>query len=311
MGLVLILAVLALPTLKTPHATRAPAERISAPQATQAAPATSTEHPAKPAEVAPAMQWGTKFYASTDYLQFVKDALPAAQAGDGRAAWHIGDALHLCGYIMRTYKDSADPEAQLTQELVSYKGKQWERDVKERKIRRCLGLARENPAGDHPASYWFAQALAAGDMLARADAAGRTLSELTLSPLPDDVKAAKIKSVEDNLRAVVESGDPDALFRVGMFMIQPTLSTDTLRGAAVALASCDLGHDCSKTGPDGTNNCEVSTACPANADFAYFLQQSLGSDKYAQVYAHAQEVEQAARARDWNTVMAYLQIDKH
>jgi hypothetical protein len=93
-------------------------------------------------------------------------------------------------------------------------------------------------------------------------------------------------------------------------LVNGRITTDTLRGAAVALASCDLGHDCSKFGPDGVSNCEASAACPASADFPYFLQQSLGADGYAQVYARAQEVEQAARARDWNAVLANLQIDK-
>jgi hypothetical protein len=186
---------------------------------------------------------------------------------------------------------------------------QWMLDHREQETRRCLGLAREGAPGGYDSDYWQAKAFAAGDPLAQEEAAAAAVAAIAVDPqMPADVKAAKLKFIQDNLRAVVESGDPDALYQAGYLMANPLLTDDTLRGMAVALASCELGHDCANS---GHNNCMVSGACPPGADFAYFMQQSLGQERYAQLYARAQQVVQLERAGDYQGVLAYLTIDKH
>jgi hypothetical protein len=107
----------------------------------------------------------------------------------------------------------------------------------------------------------------------------------------------------------VQSGDSDALFEAGLLLADSRYSSDPLAGVAVALAACDLGRDCSSKNPDNSfANCRLSGACPADADFAYFMQQSLGPDSYAQAYARAQEIKDAVRNGDWDVVMSNLQI---
>ena len=107
------------------------------------------------------------------------------------------------------------------------------------------------------------------------------------------------------------SGDPDALYLAGMLLADPRYSSDALNGIAVALAACELGRDCSADNPENSfHNCGVSGACPADADFVYYLQQSLGPSAYAQVYARAQQVKQSVQAGDWDAVMAVLKINE-
>ena len=80
----------------------------------------------------------------------------------------------------------------------------------------------------------------------------------------------------------------------------------------MALAACDLGRDCTAANPDMVfHDCAASGRCPPGTDLAYTLQQSMGQDQYAQLYARAQQVEFSARAGDWQAVLAYLTIDKH
>jgi len=264
--------------------------------------------------------WTTRFRASEDYLQFVKDALPAAINNDGRAAWYIAEALGKCAFVMRSYRNSADPEAQLMQQLAGMpKAPQWARDNVAHSTHRCLGLAQDDPVrdlpardGGYPLKYWEQQALENGDALAQAQAAATALSLVALTQnMSQDEKAAQYKIAETDLRSAVVSGDPDALYLAGMLLADPRYSSDTLNGVAVALAACDLGRDCSANNPENSfSACRVSGACPADADFAYFLQQSLGPDDYAKVYAHAQQVKQSVQAGDWDAVMAVLTIDK-
>jgi len=269
------------------------------------------------AELSPS-DWTIKFRASKDYLSFVKEALPAAEAGDARANWYIGEVLSACALVMKTYHGVADPDAQLNQELASMpNAPQWTRDLLEQKTRRCLGLANDDPLaalpqrnGGYRSAYWQQQALDLGDPLAQVRAASDAIAKVLVTPrMSAAEKSDQLKSADTQLRAAVESGDPDALYYAGTLMSDGRYFDDPLNGIALALASCDLGRDCSAANPENSfANCKVSGACPANADYAYFLQQSLGADKYAQVYARAQQIEQAARSGDWNTVSSSLKL---
>jgi len=266
--------------------------------------------------------WTARFRASDDYLKFVRDALPAAVSGDGRAAWYIKEALSSCALVMRMYRGSADPQAKLQQQLESIpNAPQWARDDLAKKTHRCLGLAQQDDPfvslperrGGHPSAYWNEQALANGDPLAQERTAVDALAAISVTQsMSETEKTKQLDVAETNLRAAVQSGDPDALYYAGTLLADARYSSNPSNGIAVALAACDLGHDCSAGNPDNAfSNCKLSGACPADADYTYFMQQSLGPDKYAQIYSHAQEIEQSIRANDWDVVLTYLKIDKH
>jgi hypothetical protein len=263
-------------------------------------------------------QWGAKFGAANDYRAFIADALPAALAGDGRAALYIGDAISRCALVVKTYRGSDDPEAQLNQELAAMTpAPQWTKDLQATQTRRCLALAKRDPFAELPAveggytsKYWAAQALADGDALAQARAAAAMLTDIAgTQGMSDNDRTAKLKATDENLRAAVESGDPDGLYAAGMLLADGRYSADPLNGIAVELAACDLGHDCSAKNPDNVfSTCAVSGACPADADLAYYLQKSLDPDQYSKAYALSQTIQNAARQGDWDTVMGYLKV---
>lgn len=282
--------------LLTVYVVHDPSEVAAVPQVlglTVPAWVTKTSAPAQPgAHAAPASgvtpaDWRARFDKANDYLRFVKEALPAAQAGDGRAAFYIAAALHQCPL------DAVAAGLQLPQ--------------------RCLGLAKEGVPGDHDSTYWFAQALGDGDPLAQADAARGAVGDVMADPqMPGNQQAAKLKIAQDYLRAAVASGDLDALWSAGQTLSSPVFAPDTLRGVAVALASCELGRDCSANNPeDPAHECVVAGTCSPNGDYAYMLQQSLGQERYAQVNTQMRKVVQAERAGDTQAVLEYLTIDKH
>jgi hypothetical protein len=269
-----------------------------------------------------AAAWTSKFRASDDYLQFVIDALPAARSGDGRAALYIGEALKSCALVMKTYRGSTDPDAQLNQELANMpKAPQWTRDLLAQKTRRCLGLAHEDPfkglpprdGGYMSSSYWRDQAVAAGDPVAQEQTAQDEVVAIASTPsLTEGEKTETLKTAQGNVQTAIESRDPDALYDAGILLSDQRYSSNPSNGIALALASCELGRDCSADNPENSFfNCKLSGACPANADFAYLMQQSLGPDAYAQIYAHAQEIKQMIEAGEWDALLPTLKLDKH
>lgn len=268
-----------------------------------------------------AASWAAKFRSSNDYLAFIREALPAARAGVGRANWYIAEALSSCSLVMKTYRDSPDPESQLNQELSNMpKAPQWTRDLLEQKTHRCLGLAQQDPFASLPhraqgysSSYWREQAAADGDSLAQVQAAADALSTILTRPnMSEDERTNLLQTAKSQFRSAVESGDPDALYDAAVLLADPRYSKDPLKALAVALAACDLGRDCSANNPENPfYNCKLSGACPPDAGYEYYLQQSLGPDKYAQVYASAQQVKQAVEAGDWDAVMTNLTLDAH
>jgi hypothetical protein len=264
-----------------------------------------------PASHAPEVvsEWQQVLTGDIDALQFVKAVLPAAKAGDGRAAYYIAQILRSC------YGEMQKSEVQLQQELTQWRPDlpQWTRDTYERDARRCFGLAKENPFGDMPETYdyWFAQAYAAGDPLAQEDKAADTVADIVADPrMTEAVRAEKVKIVQDNLRAVVESGDLDGLYHAGLLMASMHVSTDTMRGYSVALAACDLGYDCTAANPESLDHtCAQSGACPPGKSLSTELQQAMGPEQYAKLYARSQQVVEAVRAQDWNAVLANLTMD--
>jgi hypothetical protein len=274
---------------------------------------------AKRSAAVPSAEWNARFRASDDYAEFIRSAISAAMNGDGRAAWYIQRALSSCAYVVHAYRGSADPEAQLQQELQSMpNAPQWARNDSEKKTRRCLGLAQTAPfaslpkrEGGYPSAYWGAKALAAGDPLAQEQAAADAIATIsTAKDMAETEKTKQLQLVETDLRNAIQTGDPDALYYAGSLLANGRYSSNPLDGVAVSLAACDLGHDCSAANPDNPwANCKVNGSCPADADYAYYMQQSLGPETYAHVYSRAQEIEQAIRSGDFDTVLANLKID--
>jgi hypothetical protein len=154
--------------------------------------------------------------------------------------------------------------------------------------------------------------LADKDPLAEEQAAADAIATIAVTKgISEEVKAEQLRVVDTNVRASVQSGDPDALYYAGMLLSDPRYSSNSLNGIAVALAACDLGHDCSADNPENPfYNCRLSGECPPGADYAYFLQKSLGPERYSQIYAHAQEIEQSVRSSDWDAVLKNLVVDR-
>lgn len=290
----------------------------SAQLSTNQQPSFSVNPAANRQEVA-ARIWTERFRGSGDYSSFVSDALPYAIKGDGRASYYIAVALQSCASIMRKYHGVEDPEALLNAELTSSpKGPQWTKDLHAANVHRCLGLAQRDafselpPGPTYNASYWFDAAVEDGDALAEVHEASKTLAELSVSTsLPSDARAVKIEAAGDELKKAIASGGPDVLFSVGMAIANSPVVSDPEQGIAIALTACDVGYDCSDKNPDNVfATCRLSGACPADTDYSYFVQQSVGQTEFAELYAKSQVLKQSFMSGDTDALAASVKIGK-
>ena len=145
---------------------------------------------------------------------------------------------------------------------------------------------------------------------AQGKALADALADISADPqMSDEVKAAKWKTAMQNLHAVLESGDTDALYHAGFALANPRLGDDPMRGMALALAACNMGRDCTPNNPDSyMHGCRAAGTCPEGDDFVYMLQRNLGQEEYAKLYARAQQIESDIRAKNYDAVLANLTI---
>jgi hypothetical protein len=249
----------------------------------------------------------------------VSRAARAAYEGDGRAAFFISEALLSCALVTNIVHTNSDGEAEYKRRYVDLpNAPQWARDVNQQRFDQCVHLAKSDPFGELPKreggygspQYWRDQALADGDALARIERAGQELAGAT-----DPRRSAEKQNQEaitrarEDVLAALNSADPWALFRVGWLLSGSSQTNDRASGVAIALAACDLGYDCTAANPANPfSRCKDSAGCPADSDFAYLMQQSMGSDQYARAYARAQEFEDLLARKDQTAIGKFVTL---
>lgn len=244
-------------------------------------------------------EWEKKFTGAADYDQFITEAMSSAMRGDGRASYYIARALIDCAPYVNRYRGDANPSAAFAADQMSrIKDPQWYRDVVSKRFQQCQHLIHDHPFGELPRrkggygfSFWYKQAVADGDPVAVMDQAASTLASL-YSQSPSTQTDAQQHAAQVDIRRAVESGDPHAIFLAGMILANSRYSEQPLEGVAIALAACDMGYDCSAANPNNPFSlCSKTGACPADADFAYYMQKSLGTAEYAAAFTYKQEFE--------------------
>jgi hypothetical protein len=72
---------------------------------------------------------------------------------------------------------------------------------------------------------------------------------------------SKIEIAQSDINRAVATGDPEALFRLGLVLADFRVGQDPLNGFALAIAACNLGYDCT------ANNEFAFGACVAANQF--------------------------------------------
>ncbi|MEO7206599.1 MAG: hypothetical protein ABI356_09585 [Steroidobacteraceae bacterium] len=259
-----------------------------------------------------------EYYQTTNLLPFVKRAaFDAVINHDGRAAYYVGEALRGCALVLLqiiqdpAFANNFDDEYA----KMAPKAPDWARVKARREFDRCAPLAtadtfaalpsRQNGYGK--AAFWSELALSENDPLAKAHQAYSIVIGSTGKPANG---AFLLQQAQQYLDDVAKSGDTSALFLAGQLLSSGQGSSNPLRGVAISLAACDLGYDCSANNPANSfYACKESGGCPADADYSFYMQTTLGARDFATAYSISQTFKDLLARQDWDGLASLMKLD--
>jgi hypothetical protein len=268
----------------------------------------TASHPAKTV-----VAYRKEFAQATSYYDFVRNAIPAAKAGNPEAQFYVSEALGFCkeGYekwfLSKTSSDRPAPSA----EEVIGKLPAHLTGVIRNVYYKCHDLMENDVAQWGTREDWLAKATDAGLPAAQARAADLLLvAEEFHEPSP-------IKSRQEDpralLRSALETKDPAALLVAGTFLSaidqlnKPRLNDAQAKGERIEnklawwLLACNRGYDCSENGPWFGEICasdlRLCQAGQTNAvDYIHRVAEDL---HYADLDQRAEELNAKVDARAW------------
>lgn len=259
-------------------------------------------------------EWYAETQRSNDYVQTVRDAAVAAEQGDDGAAREMSVIMLRCALVLRSVRAGQSKEAYLQ----TYPGASRPAFAEHlnRIYDQCAPLANAGelsdwstaPGGKGTVSYWRDLALKLGNPATRAEVLVEDMVQ-TRDATATQRTEAQAKARE-YMKDVLRSGDGEALFSIGMRMANSDLASDTTIGPAVALASCDMGYDC--TGDNERNDwyaCRWQPGCTETMNLAERMKMMMSADQYAQVYARYQEISPLLKSQDWGKLDQLVVLD--
>jgi hypothetical protein len=271
-------------------------------------------HPTTPGHIDSA----ARYYTTDDYFdEFDSQAAPEALAGDDRAPFYDSWALSKCLGPMGEYQASSNPEADFNTKLAAEPPlSKWAVEQRRLEFHSCVGYAKADafnhlpglPEGSALPRYGITQAYSDRDPRAVAYYAADELSSGTAGD-----GAQSLDSSQLDLELAVASGDPAAIFHVGeIFLFAGTrYGASPVAGAALIIAGCDLGYDCSASSPalDFYLICVSARGCPSGFTYLDGVREALGESKYAAAYSRAKQFEQALQKGDRAALRPFVPIN--
>ncbi len=261
--------------------------------------------------------WKSEYLRTHDYAAFVSTAAKAASAGDGNAAWYVGEAIAVCGGVIKFRGETANAK-QAYMKAHTYPTTPPDRVAMTSALfDQCIGLAQSpefvdwqvGKGGKMSVQYWRDRALELGEPSAKAAYVIANIAVVQTVKSPEE-RAQLKQQLTNYSRDVVRSKDPDAIFQLGNRMINGDIAREPTFGFAMALAACDLGYDCSAQNKQNYwSDCASSGRCPADQDFPGIVKQALGDRRYALAYARAQEFKDLLARDAWDELDAFVKLD--
>ena len=267
--------------------------------------------------VAHPVDWNRRYRESTDFFTLTAEMAGAALEGDARAAWLTSRVLLACK--IEQLNLASYTQGSLAGRVEAYlvanpAVSEPRRAAYRRRIAQCEGLFSGDPFAelDLPAEarefqYWRDAARAAGDPLAVAERAARTMMQYDATDDPELAHRYREELLRD-IRTTVTSRDPQALLAIGGLLTNPSLVENPDSGFAWWAAACQTGYDCSNANPDIGYGCVDVGTCDAGSTILDTLQRDLGPKKYAAIYAAGQDILYKVRNDDWDGLQQYLAI---
>jgi hypothetical protein len=207
-----------------------------------------------PATVVPTGSWQDLLEMSSNYLEFVDRAYPAAREGDASAQFALYQALEYCEDGYRAYFDLSGKRRTLDEALAWASTRSMNMDAVRDVHRRCDALMARGTGEVGRSESWLAKASEAGFPAAQTRKALEELRTAYLQtvPLPDRpaLTAAEFDERKAGARALVleavAAGDPGATWDAAdaIYYLTGSVSTADTEQWVWRMAACIQGKDC-------------------------------------------------------------------
>ena len=235
--------------------------------------------------------------AATDYLDFVRALMPAAQAGDAAAQFHIFRALDYCAVEYRFHIDRGGVRRTLDDALRTAAGRwPYDSETVRRVHARCHTLVESEGKELGERSKWLQLASDGGYPLAQAIASHRKPDS---SPSGHSEELTNSEEGRRLLASAIRSGDPEVLWEIGNFGLAPKLDDDlAVPELAWILAACQRGVDCSPQSDTVRAMCVYDPNCQPYESAADILRRTDGTG-FPALEARARWINEKIDAGDW------------
>ncbi len=206
------------------------------------------------ASVVAAGSWQDLLAMSSNYLEFVDRALPAARGGDASAQFALYLALDYCQDGYRGYFDRPGKRRTLDEALEWASTRSVNMDSVRDVHRRCEALMARGTGEAGSSEYWLEKASAAGVPAAQTRKALNELRDMHLQTVPWPDRPALSATEFDERRAdartlvlsAVAAADPGATWDAAdaIYYLTGSASTADTEQWLWRMAACIQGYDC-------------------------------------------------------------------
>jgi hypothetical protein len=246
---------------------------------------------------------------SHSYLEFVRSTIDAARSGDRDAQYYLGKAIAFCDETYRSHFERKGRILALDEALAYAAQMHKSNGLTQSIYDRCHDLKEQSAADFGNGTDWVARAASAGQPAAQATMAVLTFSQEAVrasgSAPGDSVPATTVvdKGADSRaqLQAAVESGDPEALWKIGVAQgfLNQSFSDKVKNQLAWWLVSCQRGYDCS-SGADWIElECQDDTYCTDGISGIDYIRKGSGAD-WPEVQQRAQDINAKLKSRQWS-----------
>ncbi len=281
------------------------------PHAEQGNRETGTKPVPKPAETVAISSPKSK--AANDDFAFVANSAKKALDGDGKAALQIAEVLVKCLPTTTQYRAKPDPQAAFESDLADRNLPQWIRERMRTKFFECRGFMRGNrfaglpdrPGGYESIRFWNDLAYQENNPVALTQHAAAQAGIIT-----GTADTSKIQIAQLDIDRAAVTGDPEALFRIGLLLADERVGQDPLNGFALAIAACNLGYDCTTNNELAFPGCVAANMCAEGEIYPDIIRETVGPANYAKAYSRAQQFQEALARGDTSAVQQFVQLKR-
>jgi hypothetical protein len=248
-----------------------------------------------------------------DLFNFVATSGAKALNGDGTAALQISKILQKCLVIKKVYGDTKDPDAELENQWATKNVPSWVVDRARTDLQACKAFIHGDAFANLPNRVGGYESMRFWSDLAYQEKSPVAIVSHAASAVVTDFASnntdpSKRQTIQMEINNAAITGNPEALFRIGLLLSDGRVGVDALEGYSVMIAACDLGYDCTTNNELAFGACVSAGTCQQGEIYSDVIKKTVGEGGYDQAASRAQQLEDAISRGDSSAVLQYVQL---